>query len=1496
MRPPLRCEFSEHETPDVTRHHPHSHPPPSRPFPHSRSLHPPFPPLPPPPPPQLSYDLTYTVDESVRDLGLPSVPKSLLNRALSLVHKGQVKRTAVLDGVRGRLRPGTSTLLLGSPGSGKTVLLRMLSGRMAPDAGTPQVLFNGKSTQELAAAAVSVSKLATFAPQEDIHEPLLTVRETFQFAHDSCAADPAALGGGASSSPDLVAEHAGRVDRVLDVLGLREAENTMIGNEMVRGVSGGQRKRVTIGEAVLSNARVLCLDEITNGLDSAVAQSIVAFLTGWARATQGTVLAALQAPTPEVVALFDDLLLLAEGRVLYHGPRSDVERYLREAHGFVRPSYVDMADFLTALVTSPPLAAELTAQAHHHHHTHASGSAPAPVPLLPTLLTTKELADAWRASPECAAQLGGVVTAKKAEANADADTATGTITSSSGVQLLSPYARAQYGGSYVHPLSRHYSLLLGRQIKLVKRNPPLGFARVTQGVIMGLIIGSLFFAPDPSNFPLRFALALFAATFLSFGNMAEIPAVDTSKRVVYRQTASSMYPETAYLGATLTSHFPFASAGTLLFAILLYRLSNYVDDPGRFFFFYLVLISHELALSAIFRTFAFLAPTMELGQALAGATTGVMLVFGGFLLTFGSIPKFCLPLFFLSPFAWTVRSIAINEFEDPSYAVPVAPFPGAPERGRTFMAAFGFADAYIDFFSTGWKWGGVGVLLFYWLAFGIGFSAIVLKRVRYDYARGTQRLEGAAPSAATTGSPAAAATLTLRAVADKADAESSSMPAPAPEPTAAAVVVVANPVRPVAPASSPASFSASASLPFVPTTLAFTDVTYDVFNPRIKKTVRLLRGVSGYARPGSMTALMGASGAGKTTLMDVLASRKTMGSIGGTVRLNGAAVTGAAFSRIACYVEQDDLLWPHDTVEETLVFSAALRLPAAVAPPARGAYVASLLDVLELRPLAGRIVSSLSPGERKRLSIGVELAANPSLLFLDEPTSGLDARSASVVVRVLRNIATLGRTVVCTIHQPNAITFLSFDQLLLLAPGGRQVYCGPLHADANVSGEVERDGVALVDFFHSIPAVPRLSEGVNPASWMLEVLDAGSGVPDEAKGAPTPKEEEGGAGSLAANAAAAAAAAAATPAADGSAANASPSKVAPATNADEEAGKASRINFPAFYAASPLAASNAEAIAASLAPPSEGGESAAAASAVASASAARPGFSTQFALVLRRGLVGSWRNSALNGLRVINLTFLSLLFGLLYLQIDDSTQQGLVSKIATILNGGGFAGVLFFTTSLPTLFRERPIFYRERAANYYSPEAYSLSVALVDIPWAALCGLVFLSINYFLVGFRADGESFFTMYLGIVALAINWTWIAQWFCACFPNVRVAQIVGGIQISLTFLFAGVFIPVVDMPAAWKGFYYTFSSAQSLRLMALPQFRCDDAVRAAGACPTISAIVNGVPSIVDKQHYVESQRIGMAYEDRWEALGWMVVIGLVFRIMTVLAYRRLNFQKR
>jgi ABC-type multidrug transport system ATPase subunit len=197
--------------------------------------------------------------------------------------------------------------------------------------------------------------------------------------------------------------------------------------------------------------------------------------------------------------------------------------------------------------------------------------------------------------------------------------------------------------------------------------------------------------------------------------------------------------------------------------------------------------------------------------------------------------------------------------------------------------------------------------------------------------------------------------------------------------------------------------------------------------------------------------------------------------------LNGHPQEPKSFRRCTGYVEQFDVQSPALTIRETIEFSAKLRLEdtdPAVNDESIRKVVDQTLQMLELTTLQDLQVGSdltggLSFEQKKRLSIAVELVANPSILFLDEPTSGLDARAASIVMRGLKRIALTGRAVCCTIHQPSIAIFNDFDSLLLLKRGGEVVFFG----------ELGHESSKLIEYLERYEDTPKIQSGENPATW-----------------------------------------------------------------------------------------------------------------------------------------------------------------------------------------------------------------------------------------------------------------------------------------------------------------------------------------------------------------------------------------------------------------------------
>ena len=208
-----------------------------------------------------------------------------------------------------------------------------------------------------------------------------------------------------------------------------------------------------------------------------------------------------------------------------------------------------------------------------------------------------------------------------------------------------------------------------------------------------------------------------------------------------------------------------------------------------------------------------------------------------------------------------------------------------------------------------------------------------------------------------------------------------------------------------------------------------------------KKPSQILKGVSGFANPGEILAIMGSSGSGKTSLLSILSNqiilqRNTI--VTGSVEINGVNIKTIDYSSFSRYVMQQDILMPTLTVKEALIFAATLKIKGSkqfIEEKVNALMVDLKLKKIEDSIIGNAAIKGISGGEKKRVCIGIELISEPQILILDEPTSGLDSFTADLVIDLLKSQAKKGKTIVLTIHQPSSSIYKAFDRLLLLVEG-----------------------------------------------------------------------------------------------------------------------------------------------------------------------------------------------------------------------------------------------------------------------------------------------------------------------------------------------------------------------------------------------------------------------------------------------------------------------------
>nr|XP_009773762.1 PREDICTED: pleiotropic drug resistance protein 1-like [Nicotiana sylvestris] len=777
----------------------------------------------------------------------------------------------------------------------------------------------------------------------------------------------------------------------------------MVGDEMIRGISGGQKKRVTTGEMLVGPSKALFMDEISTGLDSSTTYSIVNSLRQSVQILNGTAVISLLQPAPETYNLFDDIILLSDGKIVYQGPREDVLGFF-ESMGFKCPDRKGVADFLQEVTSKKDQQQYWVRRDETYRY-----------------ITSKEFAEAYQ-SFHVGRKLGNELAASYDKSKS--------------------HPAALTTQKYGIGKKELIKICTEREFLLMKRNSFVYIFKFTQLSFMAIVAMTLFFRTEMSRDSMDdggiYAGALFFAVVMNmFNGMSEIAMTIYKLPVFYKQRDLLFFPSWAYAIPSWMLKIPVTFVEVGIWVFLTYYVIGFDPNPVRLLKQFVILVLVNLMASGLFRFIGALGRTMGVANTFGTFALLLQFALGGFVLSRVDVKKWWIWGYWISPLMYSINSIFVNEFDGKRWK-HIAPN-GTEPLGVAVVRSRGFfPDAY-------WYWIGVVALIGFTILFNICFSLALAYLNPF-------------------GKPQAMIPKDNEDVKTTSDEKEQSN-------------------------SEGQSKKKGMVLPFEPHSITFDEVIYSVDMPQEMKDqgatedrLVLLKGVSGAFRPGVLTALMGVSGAGKTTLMDVLAGRKTGGYIEGSIKISGYPKKQETFARISGYCEQNDIHSPYVTVYESLVYSAWLRLPHDVDEGTRKMFVDEVMELVELTPLRSALVglpgvNGLSTEQRKRLTIAVELVANPSIIFMDEPTSGLDARAAAIVMRTVRNTVDTGRTVVCTIHQPSIDIFEAFDELFLMKRGGQEIYVGPLgHRSCH-----------LIKYFESISGISKIQDGYNPATWMLEV-------------------------------------------------------------------------------------------------------------------------------------------------------------------------------------------------------------------------------------------------------------------------------------------------------------------------------------------------------------------------------------------------------------------------
>jgi ABC-type multidrug transport system ATPase subunit/ABC-type multidrug transport system permease subunit len=841
----------------------------------------------------------------------------------------------------------------------------------------------------------------------DNHLPSLTVKETLEFA---------------SSGDNAHAQAA----HTAVALGLSECWATRIGSEDIRGVSGGQRRRVSLAETLLSlnamdSSPLVTLDGATTGLDAASSVAVMAHVRNAVIDTRGgTVIAALLQPTPQVLGLFDAVILLRDGHVLWSGPPSQLVAACEAATSRKCPPQCEAAEFAVSVL--------------------ANGE--------------------WKTS----------TTNVKHDVNDDA-----SILHNNKIQTNNR--------RYLPFIS-----LLSRQVKLVLRDGgALGHA-ITASVV-GALLASIFPAPPLTSFNLRLSVMLFACFALAFFNLPIVATFAAQRRVAQRQVNNGFYSSTTFAMVALLAHLPVVALESALLAASIYHGVGFASDSGHFSFFYLNLFLADAAMCALYLLLALLLPSGSAAQSLAVPLTGVALLFSGFLATRQQIPDWLTPLYYGSPFSWMLQSLAINEFTSVAYMIQPPGLTGTT-FSEIYLNVFEFRNQWSwAWAGVGYNIAFIllaTIVSGFVFARRGSDDTNIIDKITGGFLRVVTK--GGRKNTSTTNATAnPSSSSSITAASSTSTTLSPTLPPGASLSFENISYTITVPSSNVASAATTTPKSAAAIIGnnFSVAIASIFGATFRLCGAGIGggQERMLLRSVNGRAEPGTLTAILGASGAGKSTLLDVLLGLKTVGTVTGQIIFCGEIVdktNGLSRRPGVGYVQQADLHEPTSTVREALEFAVALR--GSGAGEEADKICAWVLESLALTAVANHSIRDLTAGETKRLTIAVELAARPALLLLDEPTSGLDSSEALRVVTLLRALAfKSGTTIIAAIHAPSHEVYSLFDQAMFLAPGGYLVYSGAIGGEGNGFTPILESAAKVL----ALPFPEKLSEGNNSASWVL---------------------------------------------------------------------------------------------------------------------------------------------------------------------------------------------------------------------------------------------------------------------------------------------------------------------------------------------------------------------------------------------------------------------------
>ncbi|KAF8776612.1 hypothetical protein HU200_003335 [Digitaria exilis] len=654
---------------------------------------------------------------------------------------------------------------------------------------------------------------------------------------------------------------------------------------------------------------------------------------------------------------------------------------------------------------------------------------------------------------------------------------------------------------YVQPWWKSTRTLIQRQLRILKQLHMLSALRAVQACILGIFAGTLFYKLG-GKYNLQHMNSVRALGFVTtmsilLINMPQLPLYMLQRPIFYKHRDQRFFRTSSYVVAHCVTNLPQAFIEAFLYSVSVYFLAGLtLEKNGVVFLDYLVLMFLVAYFgSSIFFFLSAVASIPEVANALAGLIVSIFLLFSGFVIYPSDIPQYWRWLMQINPIRWANISFCDEQFSYgykdscSNYLNQLTFCKENPEMasGKAYLI---YAELFTSLSGKSYVpymiligWTLLALLMALMFLNKIKFSQVsqsvpqinerkFSKNYLYDVEVYSSSLDGYMENSIDSG-------------------RYKSLEPPKLE-SSSTVVISESENDSVG--SWTEEFRVEVepehlTIPVTPITLTFLDLSFVRCGKVTQEEAIDFENVSGYAKSGTMLALVGGANGSATTLLKCLSGRiPSDGSFTGDFQVNSTKPS-ADFSRSVGYAERLDAHQPYLTIRESLQFSASLRLRNGISKTRRHIHIELVLDQLGLQYYANHLVGSLRDGTgktfevAKKLTIAVELAANPSILFLEEPISGLDSSGTSAILSILSQLPVSGQSVIATISHPNTRALSYFHQVIILTQEGRQAYFGPVGLNCH----------EILGYFTAIPRMPPYIQTQNPISFVMGVT--GLGIP-----------------------------------------------------------------------------------------------------------------------------------------------------------------------------------------------------------------------------------------------------------------------------------------------------------------------------------------------------------------------------------------------------------------